>query len=114
MRVPCGKGIAVQFLLSLLADYLFKRLFYEMLIVLCIVRFFRGFFYGRGKGKRKRGKQCSQKKQCSQTEISEKGNVSIVITGRACNAMTKLSEFHNWEIEALSSKMPGLIFSKTY
>lgn len=25
-----------------------------------------------GMGKRKRGKQCSQKKQCSQTEISEK------------------------------------------
>lgn len=54
-----GKGIAVQFLFTLLADYLFKRLFYKMLTVLCTVSFFSClfFFYGRRRGEKEEGEK---------------------------------------------------------
>lgn len=110
-----GKGIAVQFLFTLLADYLFKRLFYKMLTVLCIVSFFRVFcFMVEEEGKRKRGKgrgeSNAHRRSSAHNWYLWKGKCFIAITGRACKATNKISEFHNWEIEASSIKMPGLSY----
>lgn len=74
-----GKGIAVQFLLSLLADCLFKRLVYKMLTVLCVASLGRDFFFffysdgerGEAKegGKQKKGRSSAQKLKSLKREM---------------------------------------------